>query len=619
MKLRRKRIRVDYVFDIETEDWSKFVCGCVLDVATDEIFEFRSEGGMAQWIFDHPGHYWSHNGGRYDMLWLLKHIRFQGIPTRVFATSMRITLMKIADSHEMRDSAALIPLSLKKMAAIGGTTKLAVGLACVCPPDRYCWQKDPINGCGGYCRIRVDMPEEDYVQILTYCAQDCRAAAKSLLALQDFADVRDLDLCGTVGASAYRTAKRRLQLKDAAWEARHYNLARAGYYGGRTQVFRPGSPSGNAYDINSAYPAALSFTSLPVGPISEVAGQQAERLFRANSPGLYTALVHVQTHTFIPPLPCRDTQGRLRFPIGTFSGTWTQLELANAERHGAEIRGFGLSLVFADTTTELQTEVRRIWAMRAELGKEHPISGWIKFDANSFTGKFAQSPISQSVVLGMRNPKPCPGDAHCMGILCGSSIGCCLHRCTGQCGAFEPLGFASDAWVRTDWKIPANGHIAWAAYLTSVTRIQLFQRLYEAGTASVYCDTDGIKSEYSFYRGNGKELGEWAEEGQYENWECPAPKTYRYWDVATQKWIVKSKGIAEPIWADLMAGRPALAGCGVLQFRSAIRAEAKGRSMFEKKELYRRLRFDGLHYGDRVLDGDITRPTTMTGEMPWAR
>lgn len=605
--LQRKRLVVDFVLDIETEDWDRFVCGCVLDVETDEIHEFRDEEDMARWVLNNEGTWWAHNGGRYDAIWFLQWVRKWQIQTRVFATSARITLLKTEEGVEIRDSAALIPLSLAKTAAIGGTVKLSVGLECRCT-----------KACGGYCRIKRDMPESDFVAILLYCAQDCRAVAAALLALQDYADANDLDLCGTVGASAYRTAKRRLELKDAEWTARHYRLARCGYYGGRVQVFRPTSARGHLYDINSAYPAAIVETPLPTGSILEESGNGAERAFACGRAGIYQAMVSVPMDTFVPPLPCRDGKGRLRFPIGEFEGSWTELELRNAVDNGAEVLAWGTALIWPETTTLLADEVKRIWRMRADLGKEHPISGWLKFDANAFAGKFAQHPVNDIVVLGVENPKACPGDGQCHEVLCGStSVGCCLHRCIGTCGAYEPLGWGQDAWIRREWKIPPNGHVQWAAYLTSAARVKLWKRLTHPDYRPIYCDTDSAPSETALAENTGTELGQWLDEGIYTDWTALAPKTYRYVN-SKGKEIIKSKGIADPVWDDLVNRRETTMARGVNQFRTAIREEAKGKSFFGKKVTTRTLRYDGIHYGDRILDGEVTRPTTIKGETPWA-
>lgn len=620
----RSRLAIDYYYDIETDGWDVFTLGCVLNVATGEWFISRNEVEFAEYILSLVGVLWAHNGGRFDMLWLCKFLRGGGLRVRIFATSARITRMRIGDKTtgflEVRDSAAVVPLPLKDFAGFADGKKLSVGLPCQCSPDEL-RTRDRRSHQGGYCRIRVGMPEADYLAVEAYCLNDCKVGAAALVRLQEYADENDLDLAATVGAGAWKTLKRWMGLPNAEWEARLYRAARAGYYGGRVQVFRPRSWYGHRDDINAAYPAALCEQPVPTGPVREIAGRDAEQAFRSGVAGIYRCAVDVPP-MLIPPLPFRDEEGRLRFPVGKFVGVWTELELRRAVELGVTASDFGQTLIWHEMIS-LKLGLERIWDLRAAVGKKHPIGKWLKYKGNAPTGKFAQHPESEEVVFSPENPEPCPGNALCHGVLCGA-VGCCEHKCTGKCGTFEPVGWGQDTWIKKTYRIPPNGYVQWAAYLTSYNRVKLLNRLLLAGTSAVYCDTDSLYSE-RLVGGNGTELGQWQYDGPYApfvdlndagkwqivpGWECFAPKTYRFWDPVKREKIIRSKGIAEPEWNDLAAKRPSESVRGVAQFKSALRGE----SMFRARVIRRQLRHDGVHYGDRILGpGGMTYPTDVKG------
>lgn len=479
------------------------------------------------------------------------------------------------------------------------------------------------------------MTEEEYAVVFKYCHADCVALAATLETLQRYCADNDLDLAGTIGSASYKNLRRKLGLPDAEKSGHLYRLARRGYYGGRVQVFRAVSRRGYRDDINSAYSAALCETRVPLGPSRTCASKDAARSFGEGVAGIYQAHVRVDPDTFIPPLPYRDDKGRVRYPVGDFSGAWTGLELAHAVENGASIKCFGQSITWEETSLELAGPIRDVWNQRLALGKEHAISKWLKFYLNAPTGKCAENPEQQIVMLGVDNPEPCPGNGACMdGAFCGlAAVGCCPHRCTGACGSYRPLGFATDCWTRTEWKVPPNGHIQWAAYLTAAARVKLHTRLLLAGTSAVYCDTDCVFSEADIPTGRGSELGEWLFEGVYapgyaadplrygclgveymeDGFTALAPKTYRFRD-GKGKVKIRSKGIAEPNWFDMRGKVPMTATRGVAQFRTALRS----RSMFEARTITRTLKHDGVHYGDRVRidESALTYPTTITGDRP---
>ena len=675
----RNGIVVDYILDLETESWDRFVLGGLYDVKLDKMEFFRHDEDdrpesvneeyklverllalADDQIFDEkqkrrPVTIWAHNGGRYDVLWLCDWLVKLGVEAKVFASSARITLINIGKFLAIRDSAGLVPMSLEQGAKIGHVLKSKTGLPCKCcktcckAPEgakvaalglEHCRRLESPGGfcggdCGGYCSIARDMIPSYWTLMKSYLETDCKANASMLVVLEDFAIAKDLDLRGTVGSSAWATAKRRYNLPGAKWDAPTlYNQAREGYYGGRTQVFRPVSRHGWRFDVNAAYIAALASISLPHGKASSLGPEDAERAWGEEKEGVYQATVEIDPRTHVPPLPWRAKDGRLHYPTGRFSGSWTRKELSYALSLGADgndevgsckLVSFGPAIIWERSSPLMSTFASLAWSLRDHAGKGAPIGKWLKWFGNSATGKLAQRPENEECMLAPANPKPCPGGDWCggghdlvalEGSHCGDGKRCCDHQCHRTCGRYDALDKNGTVWTRQTWKIPDNGHVQWAAYLTAHARICLHRQLVadgQGGRTCVYCDTDSCYSETERTENVGKALGQWLFEGHYDHFNALAPKTYSYFD-ETGKRQVRAKGMFEPDWDKLVAHEPIPIDRGAIQFRSAVRA---GLGLFRRRNFTRSSLHEaletGAHFGDRLYDAEhgYTMPAIM--------
>jgi hypothetical protein len=613
----RRSIQVDFVYDVETEHWDTFVVGGLY--TPREGFKIywwdnnhnRGYDDYCDTILTRQGeHGWAHNGGRYDTLCLLDYAAHNELNIKLMASGQRIICAEVQEGPKLLDSFALIPLALKLAATIGGEYKGTTGLECRC---------DVKGGCGGYCRIkRYGMTGSERKKLAEYLEQDCRATFKMLRKLDEFTSTHDLDLGMTIGSSAWRSARRIYGLPNADWAMGkmaplwYYTSARSGYYGGRTQVFKPESDHGFRYDINSAYPAALSQIKLPVGEKQFLSvGSKARRAFDGGLPGIYTARVEVP-EMFVPPLPVRGHL-RITYPVGTLVGSWTSLELHYAESIGCRVLDVLRAFVWEEEDRVLKAWCDRVWGLRAAAGPKTGLGMWLKWYANSLTGKLGQNPIRESAVFNpdMDDPKwqICTG--------CGDVPG----RCTRRCQQARPIDrITKRMWTKKIIQMPACGHIQWAAFLTASTRVTLHRQAVDdgqGGRSMVYCDTDSIISESErsqMIEEDGiahPRLGWWKCEGEYINFRALAPKTYRFTDRTTDKFKAKSKGIpeAEKVFGLLEAGKDVLIDRGVLTWKSASKAYAQTGKFFQRKHLTRGIRADGMHFGDRRLGTDgLTYP-----------
>jgi hypothetical protein len=588
------------LFDIETEDWEHFVLGGAY--CPELGFQsWSEESDFFNFIITRVGEWWAWNGGLYDFLWFLEQCRKRGIKARVNCAGTRITRIQV-DRLVLRDACALIPMSLFDAADIAGLSITKdTGLVCDCGSD-----------CGGYCRIRREgMTYDELRSLETYLEIDCVTGYRIIDSLLSHAEKENYVLTGTVGGSAWRSAQTMLDLPKAEWrKSAHYRWARAGYYGGRVQVFKPYSQAGYRFDVNSAYPAALAKVQLPLGPYLIHCGDKAGKFYRSGKEGIYNAIVRVPK-MLIPPLPWKSPTGRLCYPIGQFRGSWTGLELRYAESVGVKIVKVNRSIVWLESEVALKPFVENVFEVRSRYGKKTGIGKWQKWFGNSLTGKFAQRPEGERVVMHPAHDdvRFCPAK-NCTG--CGRD--CCSHRCTKRCKRWSMLDREGLIWSAPYYQIADCAHVEWAAHLTAHQRIVWHTAALSVEKGLVYGDTDSIFTEYPLVASAGvplgSELGAWGSDGAYSYFLALGPKMYRFRD-EKDKEVCRAKGLSgltPDMFEAFQQGRTVSVSKGVMGFKSAAK---RGDGLFRKKHITRTRLTASTYYGDRKRRGDATYPMTV--------
>lgn len=616
-------IDIDGFLDIETSKWDEFAMGGIwtrhaqFEMSTDEDEYFDS-------LLSHGGNLWAWNGGLFDFLWFLQVAKRRKLNARISNAGTRLTRIECA-GLVLRDAVALIPSSLQAAAPIANREiSKETGLPCSCAKP-----------CGGYCAITracFGMEPNHVSSLAEYLKIDCEVGYEIVDTIIAHAGNHDYQLKGTIGGTAWATASTMLGIPPADWEdSREYNDARAGYYGGRVTVGRISAEAGYRYDINSAYPAALSNLELPTGERFTYGTKLSTRAYLAGKEGIYGAIVNVPKSLHLPPLPMRTPSGRVTFPIGRLCGNWTGLELRNAELHyGVKIERICTGIVWTDTKVIFREFMNNVYDVRYKVGKSTGLGTWQKFLGNSFSGKLAQSPESERIVMyPEREPVMCPGGD------CGGRCKhtkCCDHNCSGRCKAWKQVDREGLIWAQPFYSLPDCGYVHWAAYLTSWTRITWLKFASQFGKRFLYGDTDSVyamdeNALTDIQIGSG--LGTWAYEGvisQHENdegelehgFDCLGPKAYKFWCGSCAKhpngeWHVKLKGVSRATVADydtFRSGGTIHHERGVMGFKSA--AKNRNGRLFIRKHITRTSKSDGIWFGDRKLDrGSLsTRPVT---------
>jgi len=582
--------RVDGVWDIETASWDRFVVGQSVS-SSGERFVSWDEDTFARHLLSQSGSWYAHAGGRFDAIWLLDWIHRHGIAASVQLRGAGILALRVG-AFEARDSFALAPMSLAKLAPLGGAAKIDLALPCECG-----------TACGGYCALggildRGGPTPRERATVETYLGADCDGLRAALDALAVFAAGESIPLGLTIGGTAWATARGWLALDAAPPELARYRRLRGAYYGGRTEVFCTQAASGHRYDIHSSYPAALSRVALPVGPGQLRDGVIASRYFAAGRPCIVAAQVVVR-ESDVPPLPYRATD-RLLYPHGPVQGVWTSHELAHAIEAGAVVRRIAWGHVWDESSPFLAPFAERVWALRAAAAAEGTAAGraraaWCKWLANSLTGKLAQRPENESLrflpSVGRAPPELDDGET--------------ILRVT-----------SGGVWAtRESVRVSSCAHVQLAAWLTSEARCELHRQLVHA-RGRLYCDTDSVYAGHELTRRGGNELGEWGHEGALTDWRALAPKVYRYTDPETGEVQVRGKGLSGldgPGFAALEAGEAWTVTRGVDGVRTALQRAGVTGNLFRRRAVTRKLRGEFGWCGGRELqEGEVTtRATTV--------
>lgn len=597
-------VRVTGLFDLETEAWDTFACGGLYTVEDRRFRHSWDEEEFFDWLLDIEGELWAWNGGLYDFQWFLEKCRQRELSPICSKAGTRVTRI-VLGKLVLRDAVALVPMSLAKASTIvGPEISKDTGLLCNCViPGIDATRKG--EQCGGYCRIRaggVGMRDEERAALVRYLEIDCITGADCVQAIVDFAKERDYQLTGTVGGSAWKTAKHRLgpKLPDADWPSpQHYYLARKGYFGGRVIVARRTAPSGFRQDINSAYPDALSSVPLPWGQMAVASMEQAPRAYKRGLEGIYRARVRVPLDCWLPPLPWRSRCGRVNYPVGDIWGHWTRIELAYAESLGCEVTILA-AIVWLETAMPFRPIMNELFETRRGVGKSSGLGTWLKFLQNSYTGKLAQDPEGERVLLCPEPDKvrACPANEKCGGPQDG-------WRCAGRCRRWECLDESGvgAVWSAKYWRLPDCGLVHVAAYLTSATRIKWHKAALSVGDDLVYGDTDSIYSMRALAAELcGGDLGSFAMEGGFRRFAAVGPKAYRYEDDDGEV-ECRCKGLQDlspEDWERYARGEQVVRERGVMGLSSAARA---GGSLFRRKKIVRSSNADGVWFGDRRTRG----------------
>lgn len=308
----------------------------------------------------------SHFGGGYDMLFVMDTALRAGYDiTDIIMRGgnfLCFTLhLENGNTIVFRDSAAILPFSLKKLAADFGVKT----------------QKGEID----YSRIRKITPK-----LLKYLESDCRALYECLEAYFKTPLIEKAGVAYTSASQALKIFSCYLPTTIHSNSQEADTFVRKGYVGGRVEIFRPyfkakGSERLHCFDVNSLYPSVMLENEFPV-----IEGEFTERRKKGT---MYFADVTVEVpEMYIPPLPYKCPKRRkLIFPTGIFRSVYSSIELEYAEKLGVKVKKIHEVLTCKSGGKIFSEFIRDLYKIREENARGSVLNFAAKTAMNSLYGR----------------------------------------------------------------------------------------------------------------------------------------------------------------------------------------------------------------------------------------
>ena len=439
--------------------------------------------GFVAWLAEQDAVVYAHNGGKFDFHFLLPWIAGE-----VILIHGRIVRAKLGRA-ELRDSYALLPM----------------------PLSAFC--KDSID----YALFEADVRQRHKREILEYLESDCRNLYALLHAFHQLNPGMPLTLAAAAFRSWTAITGEKIPRGTAALDAQ----LRPWYFGGRCQALQRGifERELQLYDINSAYPAAMSEPHW-----WGHRWREAKRL--PDGAELSTSLVHF-TGASRGVLPLRPRKsGALLFPerTGEWHATGHEI-IAGLDTGALDIHQVHRVLI-PERTESMAPYVDHHWAEKERYTREgmrahREVS---KRMLNSLYGKFAQDP-SHFLDWELQQSEP-EAEVYERSVV--------VEFAEGPFAIGTPTPSSRAQWYC----------VATAASITGAVRAKLWRALHSC--VPYYCDTDSILCEPGHSIPVGTGLGAWKHETDVTRAAIAGRKLYALECVDTsgeKTWKTASKGV----------------------------------------------------------------------------
>ena len=476
-------------YDIESTDWVNYEIGCVYDGVRSMFADSPSQLVDAMLCMsDECNVFWAHYGGKFDIRFILPLLleRFDCKFRTVGGGLVKVSVYYKNSNNklfEIRDSYNILPASLRKLAVeFGVSEKMDV--------DRKNIQK----------LSRFEL--EEYVKSDCVILLDVLHKARQEFGIEDFRL--------TIASQAFKDWKDLNDEKLYRVSARDYDFIKSSYYGGRTEVFKRKGKNLKYFDIVSMYPHVMKKYLYPSGKTMRTYSFVPNRL------GIYKCNVSAPKNLDIPFLPFRREDGKLIFPLGNFSGTYTSVEIIKARELGYDIEVID-GLVWESCESPFSEYVDKWFKIKDEAKRNG--NGALKYIAklhlNTLYGKFGQRREFRKVVHGLTKDM--------------------LSR---EC---KPLFEDIELYSVTEKDTKPFTYCQIASFVTSYARIELYkgvEAVHARGGSVYYMDTDSLVTDVNIPQGTS--LGEWELEDEIDEGIFLLPKIYAY--KHSERLVMKAKG-----------------------------------------------------------------------------
>lgn len=365
----------------------------------------------------------------------------------------------------------------------------------------------------GFPKLTEDFETKNWNALRFYNERDCEILYRAVAELE--AEIHQMggEFRLTLASSAMALFQTKYLIAPLHTDHDTNTISRKSYYASRVEVFTRRCDSANYFDVNSSFPWSMKKT-LP-GRFLRTTRTLTER---PPSAKCYSAdaTVTVKHDTYLPPLPYRDEEERILFPVGTWRAFFTDVDLELAELTGHRIEKIH-SVDWYDGFTDLSDYVDDLYAKKATAtGFKREV---YKLFLNALYGKFAEGETKEKVLLFPES------------IACTHKV----RHANNECMSMVRPGI----WKREDFRSAPHTHVPISASVTAWSRRLLFDQMSKCNKL-YYTDTDSIITDSVMPTGEG--VGEMKLEYVIRAGKFAAPKFYMLDD--GDKVSVRSKGFS---------------------------------------------------------------------------
>ena len=469
------------VYDIEASNWKNFVLGGFFD--GENYFYTNTVKRLCEHILKRKYAGWfiyAHYGGGFDHKFVLQYLldERKDLRVHIIENHGNILCLKVQTENKKYTWTFVDSYQVIK-GSLGDLTKI------------YDVEHKKLDFEKTDFRNLKDSPE-----LRKYLENDCKGLYEVIEKFYSLDLLKGINHKLTTSSLALAAFRQKF-LKDTILYKltdEKEKFVRAGYYGGRTEIFKMKAERVKEYDVNAMYVSAM-LELLPCGGT----GIWANSFDFGNSEtcGFIEAEISCPGETLIPLLPVRNG-GKLIFPVGKFIGVYFSAELKEALDLGYEVKILR-ALIFP-AKAFLAEYALNTWQLRQDNPGKNPVNITAKLLGNGIYGKFAQQ--RERFYLAQ-----IPFNEGCE---------------NGYELVFPEFNL---------WKIPSYSNSAAilpyiSAAITSYSRIALhrYLRLYPENV--VYCDTDSIFIDDGQELPTSPDLGGLKHEESHKRFIAIQPKFY---------------------------------------------------------------------------------------------
>jgi len=443
--------------------------------------EFSDTEDFVRFIYDKDIVIYAHNGGKFDWHFLLDWLN---PGDDIMFINGRISQAKIGQC-ELRDSYNILPIPLAG------------------------FQKDVID----YAMFEESerIKPHNKKAISAYLQSDCRYL---WMLVRAFIDRHGMRL--TQAGAAMRLFENMYDIKAPSSSKEFFDEVRPYYYGGRVQCFQKGvkREKFRVIDINSAYPRAM-LDQHPFG--TDLIQVDATVDDSHEHPQLFYRVRAIADGCF----PWREAVGKkLIYPTDNEVREYyvTGWEMRAALKLNAVKIVELISVYDAGETISFKDYILPLFEERKQCKLNGDKAGDIlaKLAMNSLYGKFGADPsgYSRSRLFDVKDLDALMVE--------GIDAGNATYHFGGELGDSVCVG--TRELFDSEMKYY---NVATAASITGWVRAFLFESL-RACKGVIYCDTDSIACTDPSGLDMGLELGQWKDEGEYDQWAVAGRKMYAF-------------------------------------------------------------------------------------------